>query len=50
MKIFNMCPVGANALPEAHASFHKKSKTFFKKGNPNSKKTGTERLEIQKAV
>ena len=22
-------PVGANALPEAHASFHKKSKTFF---------------------
>ena len=29
MKNFNMRPVGANALPEAHASFHKKSKTFF---------------------
>ncbi|KAG2590339.1 hypothetical protein PVAP13_5NG274580 [Panicum virgatum] len=33
MKNFNMRPVGSNALPEAHASFQKKPKTFFKKGS-----------------
>ncbi|XP_066358053.1 uncharacterized protein [Miscanthus floridulus] len=48
MKIFNMRPVGANALPEAHASFHKKSKTFFKKGNPNSKKQGQNDWKFKK--
>ena len=39
MKNFNMRPVGSNALPEAHASFHKKNKTFYKKGM-HSKKQG----------
>ena len=39
MKIFTMRPVGSNALPEAHASFHKKNKTFYKKGM-HSKKQG----------
>ena len=31
--------IGSNALPEAHASFHKKNKTFYKKGM-HSKKQG----------
>lgn len=37
MKNFNMRPVGSSALPEAHASFQKKPKTFFKKVTYNKK-------------
>ncbi|KAG2571863.1 hypothetical protein PVAP13_7KG122361 [Panicum virgatum] len=47
MKNFNMRPVGSNALPEAHASFHKKNKTFYKKGMYSQKPRGQGKCKAQ---
>jgi len=47
MKNYNMRPVGSNALPEAHANFQKKPKTFFKKGS-YSKKHGHKEGKFKK--